>query len=141
MAILTARDFDSRKFALASQPPPDVGPVGEQGQVRSVDLVRLTPNRIRLNVGNGSGNLVVVSEAYHPGWKATLHGRPGEVIRANHALIGVYVPPGDHQVTLAFQPESFRFGLYVTLGALLVLTALGSATFGRRVKGTVGAKT
>jgi hypothetical protein len=139
MAILTARDFDSRKFALASQPPPDVGPVGEQGQVRSVDLVRLTPNRIRLNVGNGSGNLVVVSEAYHPGWKATLHGRPGEVIRANHALIGVYVPPGDHQVTLAFQPESFRFGLYVTLGAILVLTALGSATFGWRQEGTTRA--
>lgn len=131
IALLTGPGFDSRKFALASEPPPAWNVVPEEGSLRKAELVRQTPNRIVVSVENGAGDLIVISESYHPGWKANADSRPLRVVRANHALIGVYVPPGKHQVTLAFQPESFRIGLYLTFSALLVLATLATAMFGR----------
>ena len=129
IALLTQPGLDWQNFALASEPPPDWDQMREQGSPRPVGFVRLTPTRIALAVQVGAGDLVVVSEAYHPGWSATLDGQPAKVIRANHALIGVYVPPGEHAITLTFRPASFRLGFYLSLAALLVLAALTTATF------------
>lgn len=131
IALLAGGRPDTRTWALTSAPP-------LQSQIRNskseiarpgeVTLTRPTPNRIELDVDRGSGDLVVVSEAYHPGWRATADGERLRVVRANHALIGVYVPPGRHRIALVFEPASFRLGLYLSLGAWLILAAVGTAT-------------
>jgi len=133
--LLTNLNFRSQEYALASELPPE-GLTTDEGSPRAVDFARRTPNRIELHVGRGQGNLIVVSEAYHPGWKALVDGQPSKVVRANHALIGVYVPSGKHEVALAFQPDSFRTGLYLTLSALLILVALRAVAFSRRPNAT-----
>lgn len=140
LALLADGTSHMANSALSSGPAPEwllTSPHEPPGPLRSVSVARPTPNRIEIAVGRGTGDLVVVSEAYHPGWTARVDGRPSRVVRANHALLGVYVPPGEHQVALAFQPQSFRIGLYLTLSALLALAAVGNATLGRRRQGAV----
>ena len=40
-------------------------------------------------------SLLKLSVAWYPGWQASLNGRDLPVIRVDHALMGVVVPPGD----------------------------------------------
>lgn len=128
IVLLTSPIFDPQKYALATGPKPER--VGDKGQAgpSSVEYVRPTPDRIELGVEAGDNDLVVVSEAYHPGWKARVDGAPSHVVRANHALIGVYVPPGRHRIVFVFRPSSFRIGLYLSFIACGIIAGLRVAT-------------
>jgi hypothetical protein len=72
---------------------------------------------------------VVVSDSHWPGWRAYIDGRRVEILTANHAFIGIYVPAGKHTVKLVYLPEAFTRGRSVTLAtaALLVFVGLGLA--------------
>ncbi len=65
---------------------------------------------------------LVVSESWYPDWPASVDGTPASVVRANHALLGVVLPPGAREVRLWFESASYARGRLVTMLAL-VLTA------------------
>lgn len=71
--------------------------------------------------------LLVVSDAYYPGWQATLDGEAAELLRANVAFRAVAVPAGEHIVEFRYEPRSVRVGLWISLlslaGALGLLVA------------------
>lgn len=131
--LLTSAGFDAEKYALASGKPPKIALPPTEAGVSSVSVTRSAPGQIHLDVQSGPAtDFVVVSEAYHPGWQATLDGQRTSVFRANHALIGVCVPQGRHQIDLLFRPASFRTGLYISLLAWGTLVAMAVAQSFRR---------
>jgi len=69
--------------------------------------------------------LLVLSEADYPGWRATIDGQPAAIRRVDHALRGLAVPAGDHDVELRYRPRSFQVGMTLTLLALIVLAVAG----------------
>ena len=80
------------------------------------------PGRFHVRVDCPTRQLLVVSERYHPGWKAQVDGRPRHVLRANGDFLGCVVRPGQRDVVLEFRPQSLRTGLIVScLGLTLVL--------------------
>jgi hypothetical protein len=66
------------------------------------------PGHIELEVPAGAADggqaMVFVSEAYHPWWRATVDGRPAEVLRAQVAFMAVPIGPGARAVELRFTP-------------------------------------
>ena len=69
--------------------------------------------------------LLVVSDAYYPGWTATIDGRDVAVRRANFALRAVAIPAGDHVVEFHYRPWSLRAGAAVSaITAMLVCAAV-----------------
>ena len=64
--------------------------------------------------------LLVLSELFYPGWKATVNGRPGQIVKVDGALRGVAVPNGESQVRLSYSPASFVMGLTLTIAAFLM---------------------
>ena len=68
---------------------------------------------------------VVVSDSHWPGWRAYIDGRRVEILDANHAFIGIFVPKGNHRLRLMYRPESFTRGRNITAATLLALVALG----------------
>jgi uncharacterized membrane protein YfhO len=70
---------------------------------------------------------LVISETWCPDWHATVDGRPATVLRADHALLSVVVPPGGREVTLRFASAAYARGKLVTLAAVLVTLALLAA--------------
>jgi hypothetical protein len=62
-----------------------------------------------------AGGLVVLADAWYPGWIAEVDDKRVEVLRVDHALRGVRVPPGDHRVRLRYEPASFRLGKRMSL--------------------------
>jgi hypothetical protein len=62
---------------------------------------------------------VVLVEAYEPGWRATLDGRPAPVLRANVLFRAVAVPAGAHRLELRYRPGSALAGAVVSAAGLL----------------------
>jgi hypothetical protein len=63
--------------------------------------------RMRFQVSPQASGWLVVTEAYHPDWIATIDGKPAQTTRAEAALLGTYVPTGSHDVTFQFHPPGW----------------------------------
>jgi hypothetical protein len=74
-------------------------------------------------IETSQASMLVISQTYYPGWKATIDGNEAEVIPADLALTGVVVPAGTHNIRLVFSPFSFRAG--ATLSLIAVITVGG----------------
>jgi hypothetical protein len=81
-------------------------------------------NRIWLSA-QGPG-LLVVSDVNYPGWQAYVDGNPRAIKTVAGILRGVDLPPGLHHVEMAFHPQLFNIGAFISLGVvLLVVIAWG----------------
>jgi uncharacterized membrane protein YfhO len=67
--------------------------------------------------------MVILSDAFYPGWRARVDHRPAGVYEINGAMRGVAVPRGKHTVTMRYRPVSVYLGAALTL--LGILGALG----------------
>lgn len=118
LSALAAPDLDTRTTAIVSgsaglgdrfgpQPKADPG---------SVHIGETSAHRVVAEVDAGSEpGFLVWSEAWYPGWRAWVDGKPVKVERANHAFMGIVVPPGTHRVRFEYRPSAYLAGLYVTL--------------------------
>ena len=92
----------------------------------SAEITRYTPNEVDLAVNVAHPALVVLTDAFYPGWVAYVDGRETTIFRANSLFRAVEVPAGAHSVEFRFRPTSFYWGAAITLLTLcfsLVLVA------------------
>ena len=67
-----------------------------------------------------AGGLLRLSLPYYPGWEAnTKDGTACPIFPLDHALTGVAVPGGEHEVVVAFHSRFFLTGLLISLATLL----------------------
>lgn len=79
-----------------------------------------------------TSSMVVLSDAYYPGWQATIDGTPAKIHRVDCAMRGVIVSPGSHTIVMSYQPLSFKIGLGISLTSLAGLILVGIIPAGRR---------
>ena len=83
------------------------------------------PGRWRVQVDGPSPALVVVAEAWFPGWEAKVDGRKAPLVQADGGLLGVPVDAGSHVVTLEYQrPRAATLGRLVTSVTLFTVAVL-----------------
>lgn len=92
-----------------------------EGQQGSVSVSSFSPHRISYDVNRTSDGLLVTSEIYFPGWRATVDGKDSAVINADWILRATSVPAGRHTVVFHYEPASYRVGLYLTFVAAGIL--------------------
>ena len=49
--------------------------------------------------------ILVLSEAWFPGWVATVDDAPAEILRADYVLRGVALAAGSHRVRFEYRPR------------------------------------
>ena len=117
----SAVDF-RRVAVLEARLPQLLGPApqtDEPVRFRSYEADRMT-----LDVDAASAGLLVLSEIYYPGWRATLNGKPAAIYKVDGALRGILVPPGTSRIALEYVPVTFYTGAVVSLLTFaVVLTA------------------
>jgi hypothetical protein len=82
--------------------------------------------------------LMVTTESFHTGWRATVDGTSCEVVRVDGDFLGCIVPKGTNIVDFRFQSDSRRWGEWVSasgLGLLLCMFLVRTRT--RRVTKTI----
>lgn len=120
--------FDPFGTVLVHDGAPGGGPHGSDGAT-GVDG-RTPAGHVSARTDGGTPGWLVFSEVWHPGWRATIDGAPAPVLRADVALIAVAVPPGAHQVSLAFRDPWVGWG--VSVSVLTVVAGLAAAVWGWR---------
>ena len=125
-ALLQVREVDlSRVVVLDGEvpaplpPPPDLRPLSEP-----VRIARLEPQRVALEASLEAEGYVVFTDAFFPGWEATLDGEPVEILPANVAVRAVRVPAGEHRIEMRYAPRSVRTGLWLGLLSISIAVAL-----------------
>lgn len=99
-------------------------------------LAEWAPGRMRVTLEGAATKpaYLLVAENWYPDWHATVDGKPAQVLRADHTLLSVVLPPGAREVTLQFASAAYARGKLVTLAAVLATLALLGASWwpGRR---------
>jgi hypothetical protein len=95
-------------------------PSPSKARVTAWDAGRMT---IALDPPPPDSSYVLVSENWYVDWRATVDGRPAPVLRGDHALITVLVPPGTRTVELSYYSRTFARGKLIALVTLIVVLA------------------
>jgi hypothetical protein len=103
------------------------GPDG--GRVRVVELFA---DRARFEVDLDGPGFVVSVDAWAPGWRAFVDGRPADVLRANAVFRAVTVPAGRHVVEMLYRPRTALVGLTLSGMAVAAVATVGGVLFIRR---------
>ena len=117
------------KAHMMGQPPP----VETCAAPDTVELIEHAPDRLTIRAEMACNGMVILSDAFYPGWRARVDHRPAEIHEVNGAMRGVAVPRGRHIVTMRYRPVSVYLGAALSL--LGILGALVWAVFALRLHG------
>ena len=67
--------------------------------------------------------VVVLTDAYYPGWEARVDGERVPLLRADFLFRGIAVSAGSHRIELDYRPGSLRLGLAFAGSSLFVFGA------------------
>lgn len=122
-------NFDLHTIILEKSPNLEI----EKSQKADINLINYEPNRISFNVNSDKNTLLFLSDAYYSGWNAYIDNVKGSILRADYAFRTVPIPAGIHSVVFKFEPNSFKYGLFLSATGILFLIVLiaGSVKKGR----------
>jgi hypothetical protein len=123
---LRQKEVDPRQTALISREPPETGQPDDPTRDRAT-ILTYEPERIEIATSTGAAGLLVVSELYHPAWRAYVDGQPVRLYETDRVLRGVPIPAGDHVVELRYDQPSLRRGLLASIATALVVGLVISA--------------
>ncbi|NIP82961.1 MAG: YfhO family protein [Gemmatimonadetes bacterium] len=126
-------DFDPGRMAVLYEPPPRPLPGGPAGG--ETTITEYGPDRVVVDARTDRDALLVLADNYYPGWVATVDGDPADILRVNHAFRGVPLSPGEHTVVFEFRPSAVYRGLWLGIGGLFLLVAVGVVDVARHRRG------
>jgi hypothetical protein len=102
------------------------------------EVVAQSNDRRRYLVQSDDPCVLVLSEVYYPWWRASVDDVDVGIVRVNHTMVGVAVPPGSHVVRLRLQPTSVWVGGAISVAGALVWIGLACAGLLRNRRVRVG---
>ncbi len=87
-------------------------------------IVRDRGRNLWIDVDSSAAGWLIVSDAWYPGWIATVDGHPADVVRADYAVRAVAIPAGHSQVRMTYRPWSAVLGAVISLFGLLATLVL-----------------
>ena len=96
-----------------------------------VQVASYAAQRVVIQAELSAAGVLVLADAFYPGWVARVDGVRREVLVADYVLRAVALPAGRHTVEFVFRPWSFYLGLTLSAAALIVLIV--AAALGRRI--------
>jgi len=94
-------------------------------------ITHYAPERVEIELDASAPGYLVLTDAWYPGWQATVDGEPAPIYRADLLFRAVAVEAGQHRVIFTFRPASLWIGMSVSLTGLVGLAlALSKAKRG-----------
>ena len=110
---------DPHSIAYVSQGAPLAGAMEPiDGRVR---WLAGNNHSVRLRVSAPDSTMLVLTDTWYPGWRATVDGAPVPIEHVNWHFRGVRLTPGEHLVRFDFKPTGILTGGVLSLIALVGL--------------------
>ncbi|MDP2638369.1 MAG: YfhO family protein [Candidatus Levybacteria bacterium] len=106
-------------------------PKTEGGVTGEVKILNYQPNDMEISVDAKSDSLLLLTENYDKGWKASIDGKNTSILRANYAFRAIPIEKGNHIVKFVYDPLSFKIGVYlafVGVIGILIMTLISRNT-------------
>jgi uncharacterized membrane protein YfhO len=92
-------------------------------------LKKYSPLRIEVDVNTQKGTFLVNTTAYYKNWKVSIDGNPVKLYRVNYNGLGVYVPPGIHNVLFYYDEKDIYAGIILAVLSYLIFVMILSGYF------------
>jgi hypothetical protein len=95
----------------------------EQAEERPglAEIVEYDSTRVVVRVDAERDGVLVLTDAFYPGWHATVDGTASEIFPAYYAFRGVIVSAGQHEVVFEYSPSSLKIGLLLSSLTMVML--------------------
>lgn len=113
-------NFDPRTQAVIEGSGEAVSSQGEG----TAEVTSYAPEKIIIQVNNPSNSLLVITDAFYPGWTATVDGRDTPIEKVNGMFRGIQLPANAQQIEMTYSPNTVRTGARLTLVGIIGITAL-----------------
>lgn len=121
IAAIAAAEFDPRSHVVVRHDETgDAAPKGSNGTVR---IVQEENARVTLQARLDGPGIVVLNDAWAPGWSVEVDGKSAPALQTNVVLRGVAVDAGEHEIVWSYRVPGLRLGLLLSLVGLLALAA------------------
>jgi hypothetical protein len=94
---------------------------GADSAAGTARIARFDCNEVKAEVEMAQPGLLVLTENYHPDWRAYDNGKPVPVLQAYHTFRAVALDPGSHEIVFRYDPKYYQAGGALTLGGVLFL--------------------
>ena len=118
------RSFDPGRTALVEAP---LALNSQNADTKaSASVVSKSNTHMEVRTSSLAESLLITSDAYYPGWRATVDGQAAPLYRADYAIRGVMLAPGEHLVRFDYVPRQFYLGAAASIVSLLALSAIAA---------------
>ncbi len=115
LAVIMNQDVRYASFSA------DSSGIDRHGEIR---FVSYHPSSIEMEVDTPSPGLLIISNAYFPGWKVYVDNKESNLIRTDFAFDGVFLQSGTHTVILTYKPFVFTISVWMAVGGFICLFLL-----------------
>jgi hypothetical protein len=123
--VETIPEEEFARFRILQDDPDTVARLGmvvvapQEAGAAAPTVLESTPTRHRLRITRSQPGWLVISQAHYPGWVARVAGERVPVERANYGFSTVALPKGDYELVFAYESNTVRLALLISLGSLL----------------------
>ena len=124
LSAIRASDAFNGDTVVLEGAQPGFPPGNRANKAGHVTIERYAANNVTLTVSLRESAIVVLTDAYYPGWRAQANGNEIPIYRANSVFRAVELPAGEHRVEFSYRPTSLYIGAAITALSVLVITLL-----------------
>ena len=114
-------DFDPAQTVVVKNGQP----LSQTPTSAPIEILQYDLNQSRFRVTTDQPAYFLLSDIYHPDWRASVDGQETEIFAADYALRAIYLEPGSHEIRFWFRPVSWQIGLALTAVSWLSLLLYG----------------
>ncbi len=129
-------EFPYRTELLLSEQPSFVA--SGSSEITPAVITSYSAGSVTITADAKADGMLLITDAWYPGWNAYVDGRKEKVYQANYALRAVPLRKGTHEIIMKFEPMSFTIGAGITAFSLILL--FGLFLYDRRLSRNVYAK-
>jgi hypothetical protein len=125
--MMLSPDFDFRTTAVVvavdGEMPQAEHDIDDFTEAR-VEILQYSPERVVIETHSVRDGLLMLTDAYYPGWEAHVDGQHTVIYEADGLFRGVHLPAGQHEVVFVLESESYTVGRVVTVVTLMLSASL-----------------
>jgi hypothetical protein len=107
-----------------------------------VQIKRYEPDTVEIEADMKCRGMVILTDTWFPGWKATVDGKPAPIHQAYAMVRGVTAGAGRRLIRMTYRPRSVAIGAVMTATAFACALVVAIGEWRRRTaRGTATAKT